>query len=196
MTPEEAVADYILNCRAFARAEMCTFEAEPSLHAAIRRAALCLLPDKKRHPHQCRIPGSLLEQAEARLQAISVRLRGAEDFATLHGLVDTEISSLHGISELTIYDIAHRIGAYLKKAPQLVYLHRGTRTGAAVFGLRGRTIRPDQLPTAFWRLTPAEIEDCLCIYEDHLKSGQRGVRDHGQPCLPRKSKHYSGCRNW
>lgn len=201
MSPEEAVADYILNCRAFARAEMSTFEVEPSLRAAIRRAALCLLPNKKRHPHQYRIPGSLLEQAEARLQAIAVKLRGAGDFTTLHGLVNTEISSLRGISELTIYDIAHRIGAYLKKAPQLIYLHRGTRVGAAVFGLPSRTIRSDELPAAFSRLTPAEIEDCLCIYKDHLKSGQNGVANGVHrtrkvfPCPPQKAPRYCGSRN-
>lgn len=201
MSPEEAAADYILNCRALARAEMRSFEEELTLKAAIRRAALCLLQNGKRHPHQYRIPGSLLDQVEARLQAIAVTLQRARDFAALQDLVDREISSLDGISELTVYDIAHRIGAYLKKAPQLVYLHRGTRTGAAVFGLRGRTIRPDQLPAAFSRLTPSEIEDCLCIYKDYLKSDQNGAADGVQrsrlpfSCPPLKSTRYSGCRN-
>lgn len=201
MSPEEAVADYILNCRVLARAEMRTFEKEPSLRDAIRRAALCLLPNKKRHPHQYRIPGSLLKQAEARLQAITVRLQRAADFTALHDLVGAEIISLHGISELTVYDITHRIGAYLKIAPQIVYLHRGTRAGAAVFGLHGRTIRPDQLPAAFSRLTAAEIEDCLCIYKDRLKSGRDGALDSVHrmsrliPCPPRKATRMHGCRS-
>ncbi len=33
---------------------------------------------------------------------------------------------MHGIAALTVYDIAHRIGAFLRKAPALVYLHRGS----------------------------------------------------------------------
>jgi hypothetical protein len=171
MTPEEAVADYILRFRVLARAEMRAFEKEPTLHDAIRRAALCVWPNGKRHEHQYLIAKPLLEQAEGRLQAMARKLAHAADFAALHDLVEDEIGRLHGIGPLTIYDIAHRVGAYLKKAPKLVYLHSGTKIGAAVFGLRGRTIDPANLPSAFSRLTPAEIEDCLCIYRHELRKG-------------------------
>jgi hypothetical protein len=41
--------------------------------------------------------------------------------------VKREIGSVHGIGKLMVYDIAHRIGAYLGKPPTLVYSHRGTR---------------------------------------------------------------------
>lgn len=40
-----------------------SFESERSPSAAIRRAALCERQDNKRHPHQWRIPKTLLEQA-------------------------------------------------------------------------------------------------------------------------------------
>jgi hypothetical protein len=200
MSPEEAVSDYILRYRAFARVEMQTFEKETTLRAAIRRAALCLLPDGRRHPHQYRIPKPLLEEAEVRLQAIAGKLQRAADFAALHGVVEAEMDSLYGIAALTVYDIAHRIGAYLKKAPELVYLHRGTKAGAAVFGLRGVTVDAKQLPTAFPRLTPAEIEDCLCIYKDQLRggydaaSGGRHQRIKLSPCPPRRAARMVGCK--
>jgi len=151
MTPEEAVAEYIREYRVGARDEMRSFADEPTLRTAIRRAALCLWPDGKRHSHQYRIPAFSLEQAEAHLQAIATKLERAADFAELHDLVEAELRSIHGIAALTVYDVVHRISAYLKRAPKRVYLHRGTRTGASVFGLRGRTVEPKRLPVAFSR---------------------------------------------
>ena len=68
-----------------------------------------------------------------------------------------------------VYDIAQRIGAYLGKAPTLIYLHRGTKEGAAILGFHGETVDACKLPPAFSRLAPAEIEDCLCIYKDQLR---------------------------
>src|ERR1043166_623041 len=132
MTPDEIVSSYIGKFRTMARAEMRSFENESTLHDAIRRAALCQWPNGKRHEHQYRIPKALLEQAEGRLQGVARRLERAADFEALHESLESEIGSIHGIGELTVYDIAHRIGAYLRKAPALVYLHRGTRTGAAM----------------------------------------------------------------
>lgn len=175
------VGDYIREYRDDARAEMDTFRRERSKASAIRRAALCEFPDGKRHPHQYLIPQSLLELAEERLQAAARRLAGAPDFDALHEIVKCEIGSVHGIGELTVYDIAHRIGAYLGKVPTLVYLHRGTKEGAAVLGFRGVALDPAVLPSAFSRLTPAEIEDCLCIYKDKLRGA------------PGRSRPKSGC---
>jgi hypothetical protein len=40
-----------------------------------------------------------------------------------------------------------------------------------VFGAKGAAIHPEKLPAAFSMLTPAEIEDCLCIYKDELQDG-------------------------
>lgn len=62
-----------------------------------------------------------------------------------------------------MYDVAHRIVAYLGLEPEHVYLHRGTRVGARALGLgRGRQwIDLAELPDEFGRLTLAETEDCL-----------------------------------
>jgi len=168
MTINDIVTDYIREYRDDAGAEMDTFRRERSRASAIRRAALCEFPDGKRHPHQYLIPQRLFELAEERLQAAARRLAGAPDFDALHEIVKREIGSVHGIGKLMVYDIAHRIGAYLGKVPTLVYLHRGTKEGATILGFRGETLDPAVLPSAFARLTPAEIEDCLCIYKDKL----------------------------
>ena len=70
MTLDEIVDDYIREYRDDARSEMEDFERERSPSVAIRKAALCEWQNGKRHPHQRRIPKALLEQVEARLQAI------------------------------------------------------------------------------------------------------------------------------
>lgn len=173
MNLDEIVGDYIREYRADARAEMQTFRREKSRAAAIRRAALCEFPDGKRHPHQYLIPQRLLTLAEERLQAAARRLGQARDFAAVHEIIRHEIASVHGIGKLMVYDIAHRIGAYFGKSPALVYLHRGTKEGAAALGLRGETLDRATLPAAFSRLTPAEIEDCLCIYKDAIRGVDR-----------------------
>jgi hypothetical protein len=183
MTLDEIVSDYIDKYRDRARAEMRFFGIQRSPSAAIRKAALCQLPSGKRHPHQRRIPGALLEQVEARLQGIGSKLAGAADFHKLYRLVEDEIGSIKGIGALTVYDIAHRIGAHLGKTPRLVYLHAGTRVGARVFAIGGDSFDPRILPKAFSRLAPSEIEDCLCIYKDELGNGT----------LSRTARRKSGC---
>jgi hypothetical protein len=181
MTHDEIVNDYILRYREAARQEMRDFESESSLSAAIRRAALCELRNGKRHLHQRRIPRRVLEQVEMRLQRIEPRLAKATDFAAIHRSVDQEVGGLKGIGALTVYDISHRIGAYLGKSPKRVYLHAGTRIGAQVFGIESDPFEPGILPKPFAQLTPAEVEDCLCIYKDDLKgiSSGRGHRHSG-----------------
>jgi hypothetical protein len=190
MTFDDIVSDYIRNYRGAARAEMEIFRRERSRAAAIRRAALCEFPDGKRHPHQCLIPGRLLELAEERLLAAAKRLAKAQDFDELHDIVKREIGFVHGIGKLMVYDIAHRIGAYFGKTPRLIYLHRGTKEGAAILGFRGETLDPAVLPSAFGQLTPAEIEDCLCIYKDELGGARDGRGRKSGRCVARRQR---GC---
>jgi hypothetical protein len=181
MSLDEIIGDYIRNYRDTARAEMRFFEIQRSPSAAIRKAALCELPSGKRHPHQRRIPRTLLKQV--RLQAIGRKLAKAPDFAVLHRTVEDEVGGIKGIGALTVYDIAHRLGAHFGKAPQLVYLHAGTKTGARVFNISGDSFDPRILPKAFSRLAPSEIEDCLCIYKDELRDGVHS----------RTARRMSGC---
>ena len=90
-------------------------------------------------------------------------------FDDLHRTVHHRISGIHRIGELAVYDIACRIGAFLGLSPDRIYLHAGTRKGAQALGLRGTTVHKNDLPPEFHRLSPAEIEDCLCIYKAWLQ---------------------------
>lgn len=180
MTLDNIVSDYIREYRDDACKEINSFRREKSRASAIRRAALSEFPNGKRHPHQYLIPQWLLNLAEERMQAAAKRLGAAEDFETLHEIVKREIGSVHGVGALMVYDLAHRIGAYLGKSPKMVYLHRGTKEGAAILGFRGESLDPTVLPSAFSRLTPAETEDCLCIYKDRLPGAKgRSRREAG-----------------
>ena len=51
------------------------------------------------------------------------------------------------------------------------YLHGGTRIGAMALGFSGKetSIERSSLPNEFRRLTPHELEDCLCIFKDDLR---------------------------
>jgi hypothetical protein len=148
------------------------------LTTIVRTAALWTLPDGRRHSHQRRIPRRVLQQAANALVKATV---AAATFEDLHETVRKSIGPIRGIGELAIYDIACRIGADLELTPERVYLHAGTREGARALGLGGATLSKSDLPKEFHRLSPAEIEDCLCIYKDDLRrlaggSSLRGLR--------------------
>ena len=164
---EGIVQDYIARCRDDTVADL-EFYCDGSLEDAITKAALARWRRGRKHPHQNLIKPATLQAARRRLLRIAGELGRCPDFAALHERIKQSIGTIRGIGDLAVYDIANRIGAYLDKEPELVYLHRGTRLGAAKLGFRGATINPRDLPRAFDRLSPAHVEDCLCIFEDQL----------------------------
>jgi hypothetical protein len=161
----EVVRAYIRDYRAGAQRERRHYAMQCSLADAIRAAALSKLPDRRRHPHQRRIPGRVLRQAATALSNASLEVPIFED---LHETVRRTIGPLRGIGELAVYDMAYRIGAHFGLEPDRIYLHAGTREGARALGLGGNALSKGELPKAFQRLSPGEIEDCLCIYKGDL----------------------------
>lgn len=135
---------------------------------AIKRAGLAVRPDGKRYNHQRRIPGDVLEESAKQLRR--AKLDRARTFDELHEMVKGAIGSIPGIGTLTVYDTALRIGATLSLAPTRVYLHTGTRAGARKLGLNWRadSLVMTAIPAAFRELEPREVEDVLCIFEDHF----------------------------
>ena len=92
-------------------------------------------------------------------------------FDELYEQVAVALRPIRGIGLLTIYDTAHRIGAFLHLSPEQVYLHAGVRTGAKALGLGDwRAKLPmSMFPVVFQRLRPEQVEDCLCIYKSQLQ---------------------------
>jgi hypothetical protein len=170
---EQIALDYIERHRPNAVRELRYYQIQPSLEKAIEIATLAKMPSGKRHPHQRRIPASTLVKAKDRLLEARTDLQTCHSFEELINIVNREISPIKGIGRLTVYDTAHRLGAFLGLEPQKVYLHAGTRDGARALGLdhRQEAIEPEDLPLPWQSLKPYEVEDCLCMYKHILKSG-------------------------
>lgn len=145
--------DYIQNHREDASRVLRFYAIQRNLADAVDKAAFALLPGGKRHSHQYRIPTDVLAQVQTRLR--KANLRNCQTFDELHGSVAAAIGSISGVGELMIYDTAHRIGAFLKLEPEFVYLHAGTRVGAAALGFpRSREkLEMHELPTEFMQLS-------------------------------------------
>jgi hypothetical protein len=181
---------YVHHFRPAAERELVYYQRQRTDRDAVSRAARCVLPSGKRHPHQYRIPGRVLADAELRLLANIDAIRVCTSFDELHDLIEQLAGSISGIGELATYDIALRIGARIGVAPTRVYLHSGTREGARSLGLgeRRRTLEVSELPSAFRRLAPREIEDVLCIFKDGIANASRGcLTNHDLP---------AGCAPW
>jgi len=167
-TYADLVRHYRDNYRQDASDDLAFYAGQPSLSHAVEVAAMSKTSGGKRQSHQRRLPAATLRRAHAELDQCN--LGGCHSFDQLFQVVSDTIGGIHGIGALTIYDIACRIGAYLKLKPTRIYLHAGTREGAHAMGLGHGvdTLEIDELPLAFRRLAASEIEDCLCIYKDEL----------------------------
>lgn len=145
------------------------YRIQKTLAAAVAKSAMAELPGGGRFSHQWKIPPTVLSEArDALLKADFTTVRSFDD---LHILVRRTIGRISGIGPLTVYDTAHRIGAFLKLRPEFVYLHAGVCSGAKALGLdyRADKLPMSALPKAFQRLLPEQAEDCLCIYKNALK---------------------------
>ena len=151
-----------------------SFKREPTLGAAVARAALAQRPDGKRYGHQRRISPNTLKKVRKRLPA--KRCGSCRNFSELYDLIETNIGTIRGVGSLMVYDTALRIGAKLRVWPERVYLHRGTRLGARALGLKywQPTLELSELPQALRTLRPHEIEDLLCIYDKELSRFRAG----------------------
>ena len=156
------------------------------LDEAIDRAA-CARTPWGRYSHQHRQSAAVLAECARRLQAIGKELASCTSFHDLFLRVERTLKDIRGVGELVIYDTADRIGHYLGLAPDRVYLHRGTREGAAALGLRqgDQTISVKQLPEELQVLSNREAEDVLCTYKSWI------VRDQA---LARSDEHANGGR--
>ena len=164
------VTHYKANFRERARLELDSFRAARTLDEAIARAALSETPAGKRYPHQRRLKRTLLDAVRIRLLDRASLLIEAGSFSALYDAVSAAVRQLSGAGELYLYDVALRIGAMRGLMPEMIYLHAGTRKGAAALGLEtsGRFLFKNQFDDALRELEPYEIEDVLCIYKGYL----------------------------
>jgi hypothetical protein len=140
-----------------------------TLENAIELGATAKNSVGRKHSHQFRIPNIILDKFALAILAKTHIIATSADF---HELISTiESCKIKGVSDLTVYDTAQRIGEYMNLYPNKIYLHRGTRNGAEILlgKIKGKYLTINQLPQPFQsHLSAAEIEDILCIYKERL----------------------------
>jgi hypothetical protein len=141
-----------------------------SYQRAAEVIGLAKLPSGKRHSHQHRLKGEVLQEVRSVLLSAESRMTSCKSFEELFDTVRETIGGIWGVGELMVYDTAHRLGAYLGLEPEAIYLHRGTREGAEAIGIDPNRKKVDvtELPDPLQNLKAHELEDCLCIYKDEL----------------------------
>ena len=126
----------------------------------------------KKHNHQYRVPEDVVNKVIKILLQDRAKMQNESDFTGLHNLISELISDIKGIGELTVYDIALRIGAGLGKYPEKVYLHGGSLEGAVVLlgkkAVKDRIVEKSVFPDVFRDLESYEIEHILCIYRNNF----------------------------
>lgn len=141
---------------------------QPTLEKAIEEAVFARKLDRKRHDHQRRIKRISMRQKCQDLLRRVRDFKAAKSFAIVFDLVNE--NHVPGFAEMSVYDTAHRIGAYLALEPERVYLHCGTRDGARALRLdvSAGVLEMNQLPKELRRLKPHLVEDFLCVCMDQL----------------------------
>jgi hypothetical protein len=141
-----------------------------TLRDVVSHAAMATTANGKVHAHQRRVGRQVLSKARTALLSRLNEIEACESFDDLLSLIESATSQIDRFGELAAYDTALRIGAWLKLSPEVVYLHAGTRKGAASLRLgKGvRCVQMSEMPVELRRLSPDQVEDLLCIFKDHL----------------------------
>lgn len=159
---------------------------QKSLSDVIEIAAKAIDEQNKIHGHQRRVGRIKLNFFAEQLKLKEPEIKKAKNFDELLSIVETVKCSR--IADLTYYDTATRIGAYLDFFPDKIYLHTGTRVGARhLLGniTNRKFITVDELPKEFLQhdLTASEFEDILCIFKDDFKQPfVSSWQKAGRPC--------------
>lgn len=174
-TMELLLADYAAGAEARSREWLWWKADNQPFEAAVRRAALSIREDGRRHPHQNRIPSAVLQACAKALTGHLPALESSPRFYELLTQIEALYRPIRGAGELLAYDTADRLRHRLGLASEhLIYLHAGTRVGARrLYG--GRLPRGDawalmryQIPAPLQILDNHELEDFLCLYKDEL----------------------------
>jgi hypothetical protein len=134
---------------------------------AIVRAWNSRLENGKMHGHQRRVANKLPEGLKV---ALSDKKQPEEfkDFQSLYDWVKSVVSRVRGLGFTTAYDVARRLGAWLRLEPSVVYLHAGTAAGANKFGIEGEVAQLSAFPEEIQSLGATHAENFLCIYKAQL----------------------------
>lgn len=146
--------------------------AQKTLKEAIEKAVKSVDENNKVHFHQRRVEKSELNSFAERLMLQEEEMSNAKTFDEIYELINAEKNEY--ITELTVYDVAQRIGAFKNIYADKIYLQSGTKIGAEnLLGKLDNTkfLRREELPSPFQRsdFTVADIEEILFQYKDEFQ---------------------------
>lgn len=146
--------------------------AADSLDTAIDRACASLRRNGKLHNHQSRVRADVRKYFAHKIKT-EIETVTFNNFDELHDWLE-EIKP-RGIGEVTTYDVATRVGAYMQLEPTSLYLHAHVRVGwNKLHGTRrvpednGR-VPKEMLPQPLHRIPADQVEDMLCCYCEVIK---------------------------
>ena len=137
---------------------------------AVNRACRCRNEEGKKHNHQSKVQDVVLMRWKDKI-INGINVDNIRDFDQLFDTL--ELLKIWGIGPVTHYDVATRIGAWLKLEPEQLYLHAGVLDGWKL--LYGKGQWPFRVKRDFWpeelRVLPADqVEDLLCAYRTFLNA--------------------------
>ena len=128
------------------------------------------MSNEKMHGHQCRVSKKLPNGLEVAL-GDNKQPENFYDFQSVHDWVQSVIDRVKGLGATTAYDVARRLGVWLRLEPVEVYLHAGTAAGAKRFGIKGNIVPLSTFPKEIQELGATHAKNFLCIYKDSLPFG-------------------------
>lgn len=185
---------YFSSHREFFQQYMKYYREQPSLDCLLKDATLGVIRIEQagnkiyyiRHPHQevftdrdgrrRGVSENIAQQVEHNLQDRIDDLMNCTNFSEIIKIVGE--CKVNGFGELSIYDTAVRIGAFIRIEPDEIYLHAGTREGIKQLEEKGylvegsskrRTIRRNEMPKEFEDMSADEIQHFTCYEKDNLK---------------------------
>ncbi|NER36335.1 MAG: hypothetical protein F6J93_20530 [Oscillatoria sp. SIO1A7] len=132
---------------------------------AIARAWKSRRQNGKMHSHQCRVASRLPYGLKVAL-ADRMQPEDFKDFQSLYYWKKSIVERIKGLGAISAYDVARRLGAWLRLEPVVVYLHGGTAIGAKKFAVEGETAPISAFPKEIQALGATHAENFLCIYKN------------------------------
>jgi signal recognition particle subunit SEC65 len=178
---EKLVKDYLSNYKDHLGSELDYFADSSDIEEAIYRAASLGDEDDRCFDHQRRIKKKAKDHIQKVLPNIMKELSSRHKKSTFQDLYELVRKTIAhpGIGELTVYDIAKRIGAKIKVMPDIVYLHCGALDGAHSLNrimkgvlsedIKKRRLPMKSLPEELKVLEPYQVENFLCNFKKKLE---------------------------
>lgn len=148
--------------------ELSYFENLRTIEEAIESVPEARKENGALHNHQRHLKESTVDEVRQELREHQKAIKAVANFEELFALFERILLPIRGVGEMYVYDTALRMGAFLRKLPDQIYLHKGTREGVMALGIsveERKSVDVSELPTPFQVLKPHEIEDVLCIYK-------------------------------